>query len=156
MSETNELGRIRAKRAELEAESRTLKEMQKNMEIRINILEEKTSIEELENNNKATRNAVVQLESKMKMLENRLKQASQEQIIPAPEKEPPEASANPAPSDKTETLETAETAPDEFQENIIVVEAIDNEPLVENQQNLREQQEKRNTGFSESPHQTLL
>ena len=73
MNEANELERLRSVRAEAEAESRTLKETQKSMESRLKILEEKITIEELENNNKTTRNAIVQLESKMKMLENRLK-----------------------------------------------------------------------------------
>jgi len=73
MSEINELAKLRSIRAEFEAESRTLKETQKSMESRLKILEEKITIEELENNNKTTRNAIVQLESKMKMLENRLK-----------------------------------------------------------------------------------
>ena len=73
MSETNELEKLRSIRAEYEAESRTLKETQQNMESRLKILEEKIVIEELENKNKTTRNAIVQLESKMKMLENRLK-----------------------------------------------------------------------------------
>ena len=73
MNEANELERLRSVRAEAEAESRTLKETQQNMESRLKILEEKIVIEELENKNKTTRNAIVQLESKMKMLENRLK-----------------------------------------------------------------------------------
>ena len=73
MNEANELERLRSVRAEAEAESRTLKETQKSMESRLKIPEEKITIEELENNNKTTRNAIVQLESKMKMLENRLK-----------------------------------------------------------------------------------
>jgi hypothetical protein len=73
MSQINELEKLRSIRADYEAESRTLKETQKNMENRLKILEEKIAIEELENNNKTARNVIVQLESKMKLLENRLK-----------------------------------------------------------------------------------
>jgi hypothetical protein len=73
MNETNELERLRSIRAEVEAESRTLKETQQNMENRLKILEEKIAIDDLESKNKTARNAVAQLESKLKMLESRLK-----------------------------------------------------------------------------------
>jgi hypothetical protein len=43
------------------------------MENRLKILEEKIAIDELESKNKTARNAVAQLESKLKMLESRLK-----------------------------------------------------------------------------------
>jgi transcription elongation GreA/GreB family factor len=81
MSETKEVERLRSKKAELEAESRTLKETQKNMERQLKFLEEKIAIEELDNKNKATRNYIVQLESKIEILKNKLKQASQECIF---------------------------------------------------------------------------
>jgi hypothetical protein len=73
MNETNELERLRSIRAEVEAESRTLKETQQNMENRLKILEEKIAIDELESKNKTARSAIVQLESKLKTLESRLK-----------------------------------------------------------------------------------
>jgi len=47
---------------------------------------------------------------------------------------------NPTPSDVAETTKTAETAPEKFHENVIIVEAVVNESLVD-------AQEKRNTAL---------
>ena len=154
MSEENEMEKLRVRRIELEAESRTLKEMHKRMETRISILEEKINVDELETNNKVMRDAIIQLESKIKTLESRLKKSPQEPTVSAPEKEPPAASANPAPSEKSEeTPETVEAsseveAPSEdFQLDSIIVEAIDQESLVENQEDLKKQEEKKKRRF---------
>jgi hypothetical protein len=144
MSETCDLKILRAKRAELEAESRTLKETQKNIESRINVLEEKVALNELENNNRATRNSIFQLESTVRILENRLKAMSPEQKVPASEK--PLDDANSTSSDKKETPCTTEIA-EEFQENIIIVEAIDQESIVENEYDLKKKGEKKRRFF---------
>ena len=110
------------------------------------IFEEKLIVNELENNNKALRDAVAQLESKMKKLETRLKQSPEEPMILAPPKETQDPSANPASSDKKET-KSAETQREELQENVIIVEAIDNESLAENQEDLKAQKEKKEHRF---------
>ena len=51
-----------------------------------------------------------------------------------------EALTNPTPSDVAETTKAAETAPEKFHENVIIVEAVVNESLVD-------AQEKRNTAL---------
>jgi len=151
MSKPNEFEKLQTKRAELEAESHSLKEEQKNMEDRTMILEEKIAIEELKNNNKTTREAIAQLETKIGGLETKLQKASQTPETPepaAPAKEPEPVTAN---APKEETLETAEPAPEEFDEDVVTVTAIEEESLVANQENLGEnlkaQQEKKKRKF---------
>ena len=135
MSEPKELERLQTLRAELETESRSLKEEQKNLEDSMIILEERIAVEELKNSNKATRDAISQLEARKSGLETKLKQVLQI----------PEATA---PSEKTEeALEPAEATPEEFEEDIVTVTAIDDESLAQDQEelgeNIKKQQEKK-------------
>jgi predicted nucleic acid-binding Zn-ribbon protein len=78
MSKTKNLDELRATRIELEDESHFLEETKKSMEIRVNILEEKIAITELENSNEAARKSIAQLKSEVKTLENRLNQTPRE------------------------------------------------------------------------------
>jgi chromosome segregation ATPase len=151
MSETNEIERLRAKRAELEAELRFLKDTKNNLENQVSVLEERIIIEELESENKAKQNTVIQLQSKMTQLENRLKAISQTQDSFTPQKETPrKVAATPLPK-TAETHETDKPASDESQEEIIVVEGIDSESLFEEQEeaaeNTEKQQEKKKRKF---------
>ena len=146
MSEPKELERLQTLRAELETESRSLKEEQKNLEDSMIILEERIAVEELKNSNKATRDAISQLEARKSGLETKLKQVLQipEASTPA-EEMTPEATA---PSEKTEeALEPAEATPEEFEEDIVTVTAIDDESLAQDQEelseNIKKQQEKK-------------
>jgi uncharacterized protein YhaN len=86
MSKTNQLDELRATRIELEDESRFLKETKESMEIRVNMLEEKIAIKELEDDNEATRKSIAQLKSEIKTLENRLNQTPKEQTSSTKEK----------------------------------------------------------------------
>jgi hypothetical protein len=151
LSKPNEYEKLQTKRTELEAQSLSLKEEQKNMEDRVLILEEKIAIEELNNNNKATREAIAQLETKINGLETKLQKASQIPEPPepaAPAKEPAPETVN---APKEETLETAEPAPEDFEADVVTVTAIEEESLVENQEelgeNLKSQQEKKKRKF---------
>jgi hypothetical protein len=146
MSEPKELERLQTLRAELETESRSLKEEQKNLEDSMIILEERIAVEELKNSNKATKDAISQLEARKSGLETKLKQVLQipEASTPA-EEMAPEATA---PSEKTEeALEPAEATPEEFEEDIVTVTAIDDESLAQDQEefgeNIKKQQEKK-------------
>lgn len=88
------------------------------MEQRIRLLEEKIAIEELNNNNRAAREAVSQLESKMSELEQRLRQVRQiPETTKPPEETIPEVHETP-PSEPTEEVvpETSETKPEEPEE----------------------------------------
>jgi uncharacterized coiled-coil protein SlyX len=148
MSKSNEFEKLQTKKADLETESRSLKEEQKNMEERILILEEKIAIEELNNTNKATRDAIAQLNVKINGLEAKLKQTSQTPEPAAPVKEPEPVTAD---APKEETFETAEPAPEGFEEDAVTVTAIEEESLVANQEdlgeNLKAQQEKKKRKF---------
>ena len=146
MSEPKEIEKLQTKRAELETESRSLKEEQKNLEDSLIILEERIAVEELKNSNKATRDAISQLEAKKSGLETKLKQVLQipEASTPA-EEMAPEVTAT---SEKTEeALEPAEATPEEFEEDVVTVTAIDDESLVQDQEelgeNIKKQQEKK-------------
>ena len=77
MSLPKELKELQDKRAKLEDESNSLKEEQRKLEENAKALEEKI-IDKLRNNNKATRQAISQLETKINELEQKLNQASQE------------------------------------------------------------------------------
>jgi len=129
MSTREELEKLQAMRAELEAESRLLKEKQSNLENNVLSLEEKIAIEELrkekavieelKNRNKAAKDAIAELEAKKKKLENKLEQAAETSEAPSKKgkakKEP----------------EPAEKAPEEAEEGGVTVTAIEGEAVVE-------------------------
>ena len=143
MTEVNEIEMLQARREKLEVEARSLKEAQKHIENRVKVLEEKITIAELENHNKAMRENITKLESKMTQLESRLKEVTQPPS-PTPEKEKlSEAAASTQP-------ETAEAAFQDAQENTVIVEAIDNETAFESQEAIVEhekQHEKKKSKF---------
>ena len=147
MSKPNEYEKLQTKRTELEAQSLSLKEEQKNLEDRVMILEEKIAIEELESNNKVAREAITQLETKLNGLEAKLHGASPMLKTPEVAKEPEPETANV----QEEALEAAGPAPEEFEEDVVTVTAIEEESLVENQEglgeNLKAQQEKKKRKF---------
>jgi uncharacterized protein (DUF3084 family) len=135
MSALKELEKLQAMRTELEAESRSLKEQQKELENSVLALEqkvvmeelnkEKAVIEELKNNNKATRDAIAQLEVKKKELETMLGQEAQKPETPPPEKEKKEE----APAQPEEAEEASQ--PEEAEGSGVTVTAIEGEALVE-------------------------
>jgi len=147
LSKPNEYEKLQTKRTELEAQSLSLKEEQKNLEDRVMILEEKIAIEELESNNKVAREAITQLETKLNGLEAKLHGASPMLKTPEVAKEPEPETANV----QEEALEAAGPAPEEFEEDVVTVTAIEEESLVENQEglgeNLKAQQEKKKRKF---------
>jgi uncharacterized protein (DUF3084 family) len=134
MSALKELEKLRAMRTELEAETRSLKEQQKELENSVLAIEqkvvmeelnkEKAVIEELKNSNKATKDAIAQLEAKKRELETKLEQASQKPATPPLEKEKEESPAQPE-----EAEEAAQ--PEEAEESGVTVTAIEGEALVE-------------------------
>jgi uncharacterized protein (DUF3084 family) len=129
MSSLKELEKLQAMRAELEAESRSLKEKQKELESSLLALEqevvmeelnkEKAVIEELKNSNKATKDAIAQMEAKKRELETKLEQAPQKSATPPPAKGKKEE----APAQPEETEEAEESG--------VTVTAIEGEALVE-------------------------
>src|SRR3972149_11992193 len=138
---------IQAKRAELETESHSLKEEQKKLENRVLLLEEKIVVEDLQNSNKATKEAISQMEAKLSELEGKLKQKPQTPESPpkpketktevsvAPEKieeEAPELTEPPEPPEPLEPAE-AEAVPEDSEESGVTVTAIDDEALIETQ-----------------------
>jgi uncharacterized protein (DUF3084 family) len=135
MSALKELEKLQAMRAELEAESHSLKEKQKELENSVLALEqevvmeelnkEKAVIEELKNSNKATKDAIAQLEAKKRELETKLEQAPQTPAIPPPAKEKKEE----APAQPEEVEEASQ--PEEAEESGVTVTAIEGEALVE-------------------------
>lgn len=147
---------MQAKRAELEAESRSLKEEQKKLEYSVKVLEEQVVIEQLHDNNKAAKDTISQLEAKLNDLEKRLKHPAQ-----APPQAPPE---NPAPPPPKETItevevaappekkeaapEPAEVTLEDSEDSGVTVTAIDDEALVEAQEAQSDkQQEKKKHRF---------
>ena len=118
-------------RAELEAESHSLKEKQKELESNLRALEEKVAIEELKrekaiieelkNHNKATKDAIAQLEAKKKELESKLEQQLQQPETPHAEKET-----------------AAEEPPEEAEEGDVTVTTIESEALVESPEVINE------------------
>jgi hypothetical protein len=147
LSKPNEYEKLQTKRTELEAQSLSLKEEQKNLEDRVMILEEKIAIEELESNNKVAREAITQLETKLNGLEAKLHGASPMLKTPEVAKEPEPETANV----QEEALEAAGPAPEDFEADVVTVTAIEEESLVENQEelgeNLKAQQEKKKRKF---------
>ena len=132
MSALKELEKLQAMRAELEAESHSLKEQQKELENSVLALEqevvmeelnkEKAVIEELKNSNKATKDAIAQLEAQKRELETKLGQAPQ-----TPETSPPE-------EEKKEEAPPQAEETEEAEESGVTVTAIEGEALVENPQ----------------------
>jgi hypothetical protein len=148
LSKPNEYEKLQTKRTELEAQSRSLKEEQKNLEDHVMILEEKIAIEELESNNKVAREAIAQLETKLNGLEAKLHGASPMLKTPEAAKEPePETAKIP----EEEAPAESEPAPAEFEEDVVTVTAIEEESMVENTEelgeNLKAQQEKKKRKF---------
>jgi hypothetical protein len=145
MSEQNEIEKLRAKRVELEAESRSLKEGQKNLEYSVMVLEERVAIEELRNVNKTMKDALSQLDAKKNGLEAKLKQVSQTSDIAPPSKPVADAAAVPEPPAGEPKL--AEAASEEPEEDTVTVTAIGEESTVEAQEavgeDLKRQQEKK-------------
>jgi len=156
LSEQKDLEKMQAKRAELEAESRSLKEEQKKLEYSVKVLEEQVVIEQLHDNNKAAKDTISQLEAKLNDLEKRLKHPAQ-----APPQAPPE---NPAPPPPKETItevevaappekkeaapEPAEVTLEDSEDSGVTVTAIDDEALVEVQEAQSDkQQEKKKHRF---------
>ena len=76
MNGQKELEKLKAKRAELEAESLNLKEEQKQLEYNVKILEETVRIQELKQNNKIAKDAIAKLEIKLNKLEEKLEPKS--------------------------------------------------------------------------------
>jgi septal ring factor EnvC (AmiA/AmiB activator) len=139
LSEPKDLEKLQAKRAELEAESRSLKEEQKKLEYSVKILEEQVVIDELSENNKAAKDAISQLEAKLNDLEKRMKQSSQEpppeNPAPPPSKETKtEVQVAAAPEKKEEAPEPAEVKVEDSEDSGVTVTAIDDEALVETQE----------------------
>jgi peptidoglycan hydrolase CwlO-like protein len=145
MSTLKELEKLQTMRAELEAESRSLKEKQKELESSLLALEqevvmeelnkEKAVIEELKNSNKATKDAIAQLEAKKRELETKL---PQKPATPPPAKEKKEE----APAQPEETEEAEESG--------VTVTAIEGEALVESPEAVGEspkKQEKKKRRF---------
>jgi chromosome segregation ATPase len=128
MSAREELEKLQAMRAELEAESRLLKEKQSNLENNVLSLEEKIAIEELrkekavieelKNRNKAAKDAIAELEAKKKKLENKLEQKAETPEAPSKKGK---AKKEPKPADE---------APEEA-EGGVTVTAIEGEAVVE-------------------------
>jgi len=149
MSSLKELEKLQAMRAELEAERHSLKEEQTNLENSVLALEEKVlieelkkekaMIEELKKSNKATKDAIAQLEAKKKGLETKLGQGLQKAETP-PQKEETE-----------EAPEPAEAAPEGSEEDVVTVTTIEGEDLVEipeaTYENPRKQEKKKHRFF---------
>jgi chromosome segregation ATPase len=156
LSVPKDLEKLQAKRADLEAESRSLREEQKKLEYSIKVLEEQVVIEELSENNKSAKDAISQLEAKLNDLQKRLKQPSQapqkSPENPAPPSPPQEAMAQvevAAPPEKKEAPpEPAEVTLEDSEDTGVTVTAIDDEALVETQEAQGDkQQEKKKHRF---------
>ena len=108
------------------------------------MLEERIAIEELNNNNKATREAISLLESKMSELEQKLKETSQARENSEPTKETmPEAREAHETFEET-TPEIMTSMPEETEEETVTVTALeDNAPQQEHSENLNKQSEKK-------------
>jgi predicted nucleic acid-binding Zn-ribbon protein len=149
LSEQNEFEKLKAKHAELEAESHSLKEEQKKMENEVLVLKERIAVEELKNSNGATRKAISNLESKKNELETKLKQVVQTPETPqSEEKMAPELGATPEPPAEA-AQESAEAASEELDDTVTVT-AIDDGSLEEQEavgEGLKRQQERKKHRF---------
>jgi len=157
MSAREELEKLQAMRAELEAESRLLKEKQSDLENNVLSLEEKVAneelkkekavIEELRNRNKAAKDAIAELEAKKKNLENKLEQVAE--TPEAPQKLKAEK-VSPQLEETEEASKPTEVAPEDSEEGCVTVTAIEGGILVENQEAISDspkKQEKRKHRF---------
>jgi chromosome segregation ATPase len=140
LSEQKDLENLQAKRAELESESRSLKEEQKKLEYSIKVLEEKVVINELSENNKAAKEEISQLEAKLNDLKKRLKHPAQAPSQnpapppPPPQETKPEAEVADPPEKKEATPEPVEVTLEDSEDSGVTVTAIDDEALVETQE----------------------
>ena len=149
MSAQQELEKLQAMRAELEAESRSLKEQQNNLENNVTSLKEKiateelqkekAAIEELKNRNKAAKDTIAELEAKKKKLETKLDEITEKPVAATGEDESGE---------KQEQPEAAEEASDQTEadpeEPVFTMRVVESEDLVEAQE---EQQGKKRRFF---------
>jgi hypothetical protein len=155
LSELKDLEKLQSKRAELEAESRSLREEHKKLEYSIKVLEEQVVIEELSENNKSAKDAITQLEAKLNDLQKRLKQPSQApQTSPNPAPSPPpqetttKVEVAAPPEEKEAPPEPDEITLEESEDSGVTVTAIDEEALVETQEARGDkQQEKKKHRF---------
>jgi len=151
MSQNNELEKLQAKRAELEASSRLLIEEQEMLEKSVQDLEEKITIEEikkektiiedLRKRNTAVKESISSLEAKKKELESKLNQTLQLPISSSPEGEEGDLAE--------EGLEPVEVVPEEFDEGFTVT-AVVGDALIEDQKVVRKsssRQEKKKRRF---------
>jgi hypothetical protein len=151
LSEQTELEKLRARHSELEAESRSLKEKQKSLENDVLLLEEKIAIEELKNGNTSLKDSIFQLEAKKNGLEAKLTQPPQTIEPPSPPQQAGSEADAPEPPAEAETAsELAEEAPVEPEGNTVIVTAIDDGSLEEQEaigEDLKRQQEKKKHRF---------
>jgi hypothetical protein len=146
MSAEEELERLRAMRAELEAESRSLVEKQQNLEDSVLVLKEnvlmevikkeKAVIEDLRKRNEATKGAIAQLEAKKTELETKLGQMKQN---PEAELETEKGKKSPKQPKK------AEEAPEhneDTEDNGVTITAIDDE-MFETQEKKQEKKKRK-------------
>ena len=150
MNEREELKKLQAMRAELEAESRLLIEKQEHLEKTVLALEkqviaeelkkEQALIEDLRNRNNAVRDAISQLEAKKKNLENKLQQMTETMEVPSEKEQAAEESV----AKFNETIEDSKpkAEPEDFGEGSVTITAIDGEGLVENQEIVSENPKK--------------
>jgi hypothetical protein len=131
MSTSKEFEDLQNRKTGLEKESLSLKDLQKNLEERTKILEEKIAIEELKNNNKAASEAISQLESQIEGLERRLKDVSMEPN--APKGESVEVKIAETPQAVEEIVpEAAEVVAEDSEEEFVTVAAPE-EPMATEQ-----------------------
>ena len=129
-------------RAELEAESRSLKEKQSDLENNVLSLEEKVAseavkrekdaIEELRNRNKVAKEAIAKLETKKKDLESKIEQEPQKPEAPSAKQEMVE-DMSAQPEETAETSQPDEVVPEETEDGGVTVTAIESEALFENE-----------------------
>jgi hypothetical protein len=120
MSTSKELEELVSKKAVLQAESHSLKEEQASLEERTKVLEEKIAIEELKNDNKAAREAVSNLRSKLDQLEQRLKEASRTPETQSTSEPLPQTVNAPEPKQESAVV-IAEAATEGTEENFVTV-----------------------------------
>ncbi|MBT0158393.1 hypothetical protein G4O51_00210 [Candidatus Bathyarchaeota archaeon A05DMB-2] len=151
MSEKSEVEKLRDRHAELEAESRSLKEKQKALEDSILILEEKLAIEELRASNNSLKDTILQLEAKKNELEAKLNQKWQTSEPPPQPGQEAAGSETEVPQPPEEAaLEPAEEVSEEFEGDTVTVTAIDDGSLEEQEaigEELKRQQEKKRHRF---------
>jgi hypothetical protein len=130
MSEAKDIEILRAKKAKLEAESRSLKETEECMENQVKILEEKIAIRELTRSNKALQEVVSRLESRKMQLEKSIKelQGTQRSTASQEDKNPEDAKN----SEASNTPRPDSTVFEENQDGGLVLEEIDPDSLFEN------------------------